>query len=146
MQPPRPGATPTSGRSLRALPKVHVHAHLDGSYPREAVLALARRSGVPADLPRSFTDVWHFFEAYGRVPALVRSLDDLVELCRALVAQEAAEGVVYFEPAVEPQLYAPRLGSLAEAAAFRDEVRARFAPFETSEHLVWEQRPAAISE
>jgi adenosine deaminase len=107
-------------RSLTALPKVHVHAHLDGSYPREAVLELARRRGAPVDLPvrggpaatgEGWSDVWAFFEAYGRVPALV---DDLAGLCRALVAQEAAEGVVYFEPAIEPQLYAPRLGSLRE--------------------------------
>jgi adenosine deaminase len=110
-------------RSLTALPKVHVHAHLDGSYPREAVLALARRRGVPLDLPvrggpaatgEGWSDVWAFFEAYGRVPALVADLDDLAGLCRALVAQEAAEGVVYLEPAIEPQLYAPRLGSLRE--------------------------------
>jgi adenosine deaminase len=110
-------------RSLTALPKVHVHAHLDGSYPREAVLDLARRRGVPLDLPvrggaaaagEGWSDVWQFFEAYGRVPALVQDLDDLAELCRALVAQEAAEGVVYLEPAIEPQLYARRLGSLRE--------------------------------
>jgi adenosine deaminase len=110
-------------RSLTALPKVHVHAHLDGSYPREAVLELARRRGVPVDLPvrggpaatgEGWPDVWAFFEAYGRVPALVADLDDLAGLCRALVAQEAAEGVVYFEPAIEPQLYAPRLGGLRE--------------------------------
>ena len=110
-------------RPLLELPKVHVHAHLDGSYPREAVLALARRRGVDVDLPvrggpaargEGWGDVWEFFEAYGRVPALVGSLDDLAGLCRALVEQEAAEGVVYFEPAVEPQLYAPRLGGLRE--------------------------------
>ncbi|MEW1958837.1 adenosine deaminase [Kineococcus sp. NPDC059986] len=112
-----------STRSLTALPKVHVHAHLDGSYPREAVLALARRRGVEVDLPQrsgafggpdGWHDVWEFFAAYGRVPALVEDLDDLAELCRALVAQEAAQGVVYLEPAVEPQLYAPRLGSLRD--------------------------------
>ncbi len=116
-----------STRSLTALPKVHVHAHLDGSYPRDAVLALARRRGVDLDPdrdlpertgapggPGGWRDVWEFFEAYGRVPALVADLDDLAELCGALVAQEAAQGVVYLEPAVEPQLYAPRLGSLRD--------------------------------
>ncbi|WP_432511324.1 adenosine deaminase family protein [Kineococcus sp. SYSU DK001] len=114
-------------RSLTALPKVHVHAHLDGSYPRRAVLDLARRRGLDldpeADLPvragasggpGGWRDVWEFFDAYGRVPALVADLDDLAGLCRALVAQEAEQGVVFFEPAIEPQLYAPRLGSLRE--------------------------------
>ncbi len=111
---------------MHTLPKVHVHAHLDGSYPRQAVLDLARRRGVDLsehDLPvrggpfgtaQGWRDVWEFFDAYGKVPALVADLDDLAGLCRALVAQEAAQGVVYLEPAIEPQLYAPRLGSLRE--------------------------------
>lgn len=118
------GATAYGGsvRPLATLPKVHVHAHLDGSYPREAVLDLARRRGAAVDLPvrdsagapDGWRDVEEFFEAYGRVPALVQDLDDLAGLCEALVAQEAAEGVLYLEPAVEPQLYAPRLGSLRD--------------------------------
>lgn len=110
-------------RSLLTLPKVHVHAHLDGSYPRQAVLDLAARRGVEVDLPvragavgtgGGWADVWEFFAAYGRVPALVADLDDLAGLCEALVAQEAGQGVVFFEPAIEPQLYAPRLGSLRD--------------------------------
>jgi len=110
-------------RSLLALPKVHVHAHLDGSYPRQAVLDLARRRGIDVDLPvrtgavgtpQGWRDVWEFFEAYGRVPALIGSLDDLAELCTALVAQEAEQGVLFLEPAVEPQLFAPRLGSMRD--------------------------------
>jgi adenosine deaminase len=99
---------------LTGLPKVHVHAHLDGSYPLDAVRALAARRGVAFDAPRAFTDVWSFFDAYGTVPDLVEDLDDLAALCRALVRSEAAKGVMYLEPAIEPQLYAPRLGGLAE--------------------------------
>ena len=40
----------------------------------------------------------------------------------------------------------PRMGSLAEPAAFADEVKARVAPFEAKERLIWERRPAAIKE
>jgi adenosine deaminase len=99
-------------RSLRALPKAHLHTHLDGSYPVAAVQALAQRRGVAFDVPGTFTDVWEFFDAYGTVPEMVGSHEDLAELCRALVHAEAAEGVRYLEPAIEPQLYSPRLGSL----------------------------------
>jgi adenosine deaminase len=99
-------------RSLDLLPKVHVHAHLDGSYPRDAVEALATAQGARFGVPHRFETVWDFFDAYGTVPALVRDLDDLQALTRALVRAEAAAGVHYFEPAIEPQLYAPRLGSL----------------------------------
>lgn len=103
---------PLAVRSLTGLPKVHVHAHLDGSYPRSAVHALAARQGATLSVPTGFASVWDFFDAYGQVPALVRDLADLADLCRALVHAEAAAGVRYFEPSIEPQLYAPRLGSL----------------------------------
>ena len=103
-----------AARSLRRLPKAHLHLHLDGSYPRAAVEALARKRGVPFSVPERFEDVWQFFAAYGEVPKLVETHEDLAALCRALVEAEAGEGVVYMEPAIEPQLYAPRLGSLGE--------------------------------
>ncbi len=99
-------------RSLRSLPKAHLHAHLDGSYPMHAVQALAKRRGISFDVPNRFADVQEFFAAYGRVPGLVESHEDLAGLCRALVRAETAEGVLYLEPAIEPQLYAPRLGTL----------------------------------
>src|SRR5579859_2052272 len=103
---------PKERRALRTLPKAHLHAHLDGSYPLQAVEALALRRGTTFHVPDAFPDVWAFFDAYGTVPGLIGSHEDLAGLCRALVHAEAAEGVVYFEPAIEPQLYAPRLGTL----------------------------------
>ncbi len=103
---------PPERRSLRALPKAHLHLHLDGSYPPLAVAALARRRGLDFQVPEAFRDVWAFFDAYGTVPALIESHEDLAGLCRALVHAEAAEGVLYLEPAIEPQLYTPRLGAL----------------------------------
>ena len=103
-------------RSLDALPKAHVHLHVDGAYPREAVSRLAASKGRLFRFPDRFTDVWHFFDQYGRVPALVESLDELAMLCRALVVEQAGQGVLYLEPAIEPQLYAPRLGTLTEVA------------------------------
>jgi adenosine deaminase len=103
-------------RSLDRLPKAHVHLHVDGAYPRAAVVALAARKEQQFAFPERFTDVWHFFDEYGRVPVLVDTLDELAELCRALVVEQASQGVLYLEPSIEPQLYAPRLGSLADVA------------------------------
>lgn len=102
-----------STRDLVALPKVHVHAHLDGSYPLAAVRALARRRGIRFDVPEAYADVDDFFAVYGRATQLVDDLGDLAALCTALVHAEASRGVLFFEPAIEPQLYA-RLGSLRE--------------------------------
>lgn len=109
-----PAHPPLRERSLLDLPKTHLHVHLDGSYPLAAVEALARRNGVAFHVPEGFADVWSFFDAYGQVPKLVRSLEDLAGLCRALIRAEAREGVRYIEPAIEPQLYAPRLGTLEQ--------------------------------
>ena len=103
--------------NFTALPKVHVHAHLDGSYPLAAILELAKRQGRAFSAPRRFHDSDSFFLAYGEVPELVRSLDDLEYLCERLVEAEAAAGVIYFEPAIEPQLYSPRLGSIESVTA-----------------------------
>ncbi|MFL5798843.1 MAG: adenosine deaminase [Actinomycetota bacterium] len=103
----------SAGRSLRELPKCHLHLHLDGSFPRAWVRELAARQGMEfAPPPDGFADTDEFFRRYVEVPALVRTLDDLAAGCRALVESEAANGVVYMEPGVEPQLYSPRLGSL----------------------------------
>lgn len=99
-------------RPLRTLPKAHLHAHLDGSYPIAAVQDLASRRGGAFAVPPDFPDVWSFFHAYGTVPALVKTHEDLASLCRALVHQEAAEGVMFLEPMIEPQLYTPALGTL----------------------------------
>jgi adenosine deaminase len=102
---------------LRLLPKAHLHAHLDGCYPRSSVEALARRRGVRFEVPSSFEDVWQFFAAYGTVPDLIETHEDLAELCRALVHAEAAEGVLYLEPGIEPQLFSPRLGTLEQVTS-----------------------------
>ena len=102
---------------MRALPKAHLHLHLDGSFPRPAVAALFGRRGLPFAPPERFSNVDDFFAAYVSVPNLVADLDELAGLCRALVVAESRQGVVYLEPAVEPQLYAPRLGTMDDVLA-----------------------------
>src|SRR5262249_9217896 len=57
-------------------------------------------------------DTDEFYRRYVEVHGLVRSLDDLAGLCRAMALSGAGHGVVYLEPGIEPQLYAPRLRTL----------------------------------
>lgn len=112
-------------RSTTVLPKSHLHAHADGSFPRPAVRDLAARRSVPfPEPPARFVGTDDFFDRYSQVPGLVGSLDDLSALCRALVESEARHGVAYLEPGVEPQMY-PRLGPMGDVLAamwegFRD--------------------------
>ena len=84
---------PTRTRQLIDVPKAHLHTHLDGAYPLAAVEVLARQRQIPFQVPPSFSDVWEFFDAYGAVPEMVCSHEDLAMLCRALVHAEAAQGV-----------------------------------------------------
>jgi adenosine deaminase len=98
-------------RPLRALPKAHLHAHLDGSFPRHAVEALARRRGMTFQVPEAFGDVWEFFDAYKAATDLIETHEDLAALCRTFIQAEARETVFYLETAIEPQLYSPRLGA-----------------------------------
>jgi adenosine deaminase len=93
-------------RPTRGLPKAHLHLHLDGSYPRAAVAALARRRGVDWSVPDTFTSTTDFSTRYLEVPRLVATLDELADLCRQVVHHEADQGVVYLEPGVEPALSA----------------------------------------
>ncbi|MEX2202846.1 MAG: adenosine deaminase [Actinomycetota bacterium] len=105
-------------RSTETLPKSHLHIHADGSFPRDAVHELARRRGGSAPEPTErFDDTEEFFRRYTQVCDLSGSLDDLAGLCAALVASEREHGVTYLEVGVEPQMYAPRLGSLDEVLA-----------------------------
>jgi adenosine deaminase len=105
-------------RSTVTLPKSHLHIHADGSFPRAAVHELARRRGGSApEPPERFDDTEEFFRRYTQVCDLSGSLDDLAGLCAALVASEREHGVIYLEVGVEPQMYAPRLGSLDEVLA-----------------------------
>lgn len=101
----------TTGQGIDALPKAHLHLHLDGSYPRATVAALAARQGVAFDVPPAFASADDFFARYLSVPALVADLEDLASLCRALIESEAGHGVVFCEPGIEPQLFSPRLGT-----------------------------------
>jgi len=103
----------SAGRSTVALPKAHLHIHADGSFPRAAVRELAGRHGATApEPPGRFDDTDEFFRRYAQICDLPQTLDDLAELCAALVASEAEHGVAYLEVGVEPQMYVPRLGSL----------------------------------
>jgi adenosine deaminase len=59
-------------RSTRELPKSHLHVHADGSFPRPAVVEVARRSGLEVpEPPESFDDTDEFFRRYAHVTELV---------------------------------------------------------------------------
>lgn len=101
------------GRDLRALPKAHLHLHLEGAMRPATLRELAGRHGI--DVPRFDGDGgFATFSALYR--AACRSLqtpDDLRRLVFEVVEDAAEAGAVWVEPAIYLGRYAqapPALG------------------------------------
>jgi adenosine deaminase len=116
----RPGDDRTSGllsrADLIALPKAHLHLHLEGSARPETIRELAERAGItlPAlDECTSFSDLDRLYLAMLEV---IQAPEDLARICRELVEDEAAVGVPYLEPAINPMYWAERFRITPEEA------------------------------
>ena len=89
-------------RDLRALPKVELHVHLEGSMRASTVVELAERYGV--ELPEGlregrygFRDFRHFIDEWLAGLACLRSVEDFRRIALELCEDEAAQGVRYAE-------------------------------------------------
>lgn len=95
----------TIERFLAQLPKVELHVHLEGSLRPALLLALARRNGVelPADDEAGlaewfrFRNFEHFVEVYLGASRALRRPEDFQELALDVIAQQAAQNVLYTE-------------------------------------------------
>lgn len=102
---------------LRAIPKVELHVHFEGSMQPETVLQLAHRNGQT--LPYStvegmrawytFTDFPHFAEIYAVCGRVIQTPDDLEFAARAFLEDRARQNIVYSE--VTYTAYARHRGS-----------------------------------
>jgi adenosine deaminase len=103
-------------RDVRALPKAHLHLHLEGSARPETIAELLDAAGHDPHDFRNF-DGWEgFLASYVRAMACITSLDAVTRICRELIEDEAAEGVAYTEPHVAPDAYAMLLGCAPDEA------------------------------
>ena len=89
-------------RDLRALPKVELHVHLEGSMRASTVVELAERYGV--ELPEGlregrygFRDFRRFIDEWLAGLACLRSAEDFHRIALELCEDEAAQGVRYAE-------------------------------------------------
>lgn len=105
-----PPPTRTS-RDLQALPKAHLHLHIEGCARAATVAELAGRAGVPVPTALSFPTFSDFMDAYTAVCGLLRCEADLRRVVREVVLDAAAAGVVYLEPQLYPPLHEQRFGS-----------------------------------
>jgi adenosine deaminase len=106
---------------LAALPKTHLHVHFEGATRATTVTALAARHGLPVPDLSNYDGLAGFIARYRKVTDLIRTPDDLARLVDEVVADEAAQGVLYSEPMIGPKLYADRFGwPLDDAFAYID--------------------------
>ncbi len=114
---------------IRAMPKVELHVHLQGSTRPETLLKLAQRNHIP--LPSdtvegirewyTFRDFPHFVEIYGIICQCIQSPDDIELLGREFLEGQAAQNIRYTELTYTPPRYLPfdeQLDALNRARAW----------------------------
>jgi adenosine deaminase len=94
---------PTLPRDLRALPKGHLHVHLEGAMRPSTLAELADRAGIPVPEIRGFGSFSAFAATYLAACDVLRTPDDLRRLVHEVVEDSALDGAVW----VEPSFYAP---------------------------------------
>jgi len=107
------------------IPKVELHLHVEGAAPPALIRDLAKRqhvdlSGVfAADGGYAFRDFGHFLKVYEAATSVLRTPADYHRLVAAVLAAQAAEGVIYTEHFLSPDFCGG-----GDLAAWRDYVAA----------------------
>lgn len=115
-------ASPLGASAIRALPKVELHLHIEGTLEPELAFALAERNGVtlpyssPEELRAAydFTDLQSFLDVYYATMAVLRTADDFRDLTVAYLDRAAAQGLAHVELFFDPQAH------LIRGVAFAD--------------------------
>ena len=102
-------------RDLRALPKGHLHLHLEAAIRPDTLADFARELGVDTPPTRGYRDFTGFVEMYGGVAAVLGDEARLARLIDEAMVDAAADGAVYVEFGVSPHAYLEPYGSIATA-------------------------------
>lgn len=114
---------------IRAMPKVELHVHLQGSTRPATLLKLAQRNHV--SLPSNtiegirewytFRDFPHFIDVYGVICQCIQSPEDIELLGREFLEGQAAQNIRFTELTYTPPRYIPfdeQLDALNRARAW----------------------------
>ena len=123
--PPRPAALPGA-----AQPRIELHLHLEGAAPPAFVAATAAAAGAPVPDLRGWRDFQSFLDVYMAVVGLLDGPSAFGRLTEAVLAQSAAQGIVYTELFVCPDICGPDPGRWAAALSAISEA-AEASPVET---------------
>ncbi|MGB8624399.1 MAG: adenosine deaminase, partial [Paracoccaceae bacterium] len=117
--------------SVVSLPKIELHLHLEGAAPPGFIRDLAKLKHIDIagifepDGGYAFRDFPHFLEVYEAATATLQTPEDYYRLTRAVLAESAAQGVIYTESFLSPDFCGGRdvsawreyLHAIREAAA-----------------------------
>ncbi|HYD09837.1 MAG TPA: adenosine deaminase [Acidimicrobiales bacterium] len=102
-------------RELRALPKAHLHLHLEAAMRPSTLLELGAEHGIDVPDMASATTFTDFIALYEAATDVLRRPEDLQRLLRELAEDAAADGAAWVEYFVYPPLWLDRFGSDADA-------------------------------
>ncbi len=112
---------------IKAMPKIELHVHLEGSIRPETFLKLAKRHDIvlPADDLEGlrswyqFTDFNHFIDVYLKIAASLKTPDDIELIAREFLEGQAHQNVRYSEV-----IYTPYNQFLANGIPFDEQIDA----------------------
>lgn len=102
MSHPAPAAHSPAYERFAALPKAHLHVHLEAAMRVETMREWCAEDGVEVPPLVEFPDFTRFLDAYGLLISLLRTPERLGRLLDEVVADAAAQGVVALEFASIP--------------------------------------------
>jgi adenosine deaminase len=101
--PGMPNAAPDPRRDLRALPKGHLHLHLEGSMRPSTLAELADTAGIPVPEIRGYGSFTAFADTYLAACRVLETPEHFQRLVDEVVEDSVIDGAVW----VEPSFYAP---------------------------------------
>lgn len=87
-------------RDVRALPKAHLHVHLEAALPSAVAEAIARAEGKHVDLPFAYADFGAFADDFFALVALVGRPEMIDGVLDAVAADAVHDGVLSVELSV----------------------------------------------
>jgi adenosine deaminase len=104
-------------RDLAALPKGHLHIHLEGAMRPTTLVELAAETGIPVPVVSGFGSFTAFADMYVAACEVLHDHAAMARLVQEVVADAAMAGAVWVEPAFYPMRY-PHLGTNGEVVDF----------------------------
>ena len=101
-------------RDLAALPKAHLHLHLEAGMSPALLAELSAKYGREVPVVRGYGTFAAFSDTYVAATDVLRERDDWERLADELCAAHVAEGAVYVEPAFWAGNYRHRFASDAD--------------------------------